>query len=167
MELFVDYHSGVPIYQQIQSQILFGSLETDTPLPSIRNLAKDLRISVITTKRAYKELENDGLIYSVPGKGNFVARQNWEKLREQYQREIEERMRQLLSQARSVGMTKREVQEILEQLWEEQRMQQLCCQSCCGLVRKREELFIFSASVHFVLLKLLCRCKRLLLGGRG
>lgn len=70
MELFVDYHSGVPIYQQIrqqiQSQILFGSLETDTPLPSIRNLAKDLRISVITTKQAYKELENDGLIYSVP-----------------------------------------------------------------------------------------------------
>ena len=96
-----------------------------------------------------------------------MARQNWEKLREQYQREIEERMRQLLSQARSVGMTKREVQEILEQLWEEQRMQQLCCQSCCGLVRKREELFIFSASAHFVLLKLLCRCQRLLLGGRG
>lgn len=80
MEIYVDNHSGVPIYQQIvdqlKGQILAGTLEQDTPLPSIRNLGKDLRVSVITTKRAYEELEQQGLVYTIPGKGCFVSGQS-------------------------------------------------------------------------------------------
>ena len=87
MNLWIDNKSGVPIYEQlftqIKGQIISGELAENTPLPSIRNLAKDLRISVITTKRAYDELEHAGFVYTVPAKGCFVAPRNVELLREE------------------------------------------------------------------------------------
>ena len=77
MNLYIDNRSGAPIYDQIytqiKNQIISGELEADQALPSIRNLAKDLRISVITTKRAYEELEREGFLYTLPGKGCFAA----------------------------------------------------------------------------------------------
>ena len=93
MELFIDNKSGAPIYEQIceqvRAQIVSGALKEDEPLPSIRALAKDLRISVITTKRAYDELLQAGYVYAVAGKGYFVAPRNVELLREENLRRIE------------------------------------------------------------------------------
>ena len=87
MKIFINNKSGIPIYDQIYTQIknliITGDLQENYPLPSIRNLAKDLRISVITTKRAYDELEKEGFIYTVPSKGCFVAPKNVELLREE------------------------------------------------------------------------------------
>lgn len=93
MNLILRNASGQPIYDQITSQIkaliLSGELKTGDALPSMRALAKDLRISVITTKRAYEELERDGFIETVPGKGSFVAQANLELIREEHLRQIE------------------------------------------------------------------------------
>ena len=93
MNLYIDNRSGSPIYDQIytqiKNQIISGELEADQALPSIRNLAKDLRISVITTKRAYEELEREGFIYTLPAKGCFVAPKNVELLREETLKQIE------------------------------------------------------------------------------
>ncbi len=87
MDLLIDNKSGTPIYEQlytqIKAQIISGALREDDALPSIRNLAKDLRISVITTRRAYDELEREGFLYTVAGKGCFVAPKNVELLREE------------------------------------------------------------------------------------
>ena len=87
MNIIIDNKSGKPIYEQIytqlKEQIIGGDLEADAPLPSIRSLAKDLRISVITTKRAYDELEKEGFIYTVAAKGCFVAAMNLERVKEQ------------------------------------------------------------------------------------
>ena len=103
MNLFLNNQSSAPIYEQIytqlKNQILSGELPEDTALPSIRALAKDLRISVITTKRAYEELERDGLIYTLAGKGSFVAARNQELLREEHLREIEQHFRAALQLA--------------------------------------------------------------------
>ena len=86
MNLFIDNKSGAPIYEQlytqIKNQILSGELQPEEAMPSIRGLARDLRISVITTKRAYDELEQEGFLYAVPAKGFFVAAKNTELLRE-------------------------------------------------------------------------------------
>ena len=96
MTVLIDNKSGTPIYDQIysqiKSQIISGALVEDELLPSIRNLAKDLRISFITTKRAYEELEKEGFIYTVQGKGCFVAPKNVELLREENLKKIEARM---------------------------------------------------------------------------
>ena len=93
VNIFIDNKSGAPIYDQIYSQIkaqiIGGDLQEDESLPSIRSLAKDLRISVITTKRAYEELEKEGFIYTVAGKGSFVAPKNVELLREENLKKIE------------------------------------------------------------------------------
>ena len=86
MTVLIDNKSGVPIYDQIcsqiKAQIISGELKENDLLPSIRGLAKDLRISFITTKRAYDELEQEGFLYTIPGKGSFVAPKNVELLRE-------------------------------------------------------------------------------------
>lgn len=123
MELFIDNYSGAPIYQQIveqlKGQVLSGMLEPDAPLPSIRNLAKDLRISVITTKRAYEELERLGLVYTVPGKGCFVSGQSTQALQEAHLREIEVHLKAACQLARSGGIDKQTLQEILELSMEE------------------------------------------------
>jgi GntR family transcriptional regulator len=103
MNLWIDNKSGIPIYEQIftqiKGQIVSGELAENTPLPSIRNLAKDLRISVITTKRAYDELERAGFVYTIPAKGCFVAPRNVELLREEHLRRIEEHLREAVELA--------------------------------------------------------------------
>ena len=107
MQLYIDNRSGAPIYDQIYSQIkdaiLSGQVTEGEALPSIRALAKDLRISVITTKRAYDELENEGFIYTLPGKGCFVAERSTELLREENLRKIESHMQEIRRLANAVS----------------------------------------------------------------
>ena len=118
MQIFINNKSGDPIYDQIysqiKSQIISGALKEDEPLPSIRSLAKDLGISVITTKRAYDELENSGFIYTVAGKGCFVAPKNTELLREENLKKIEEHMREISRLAAESGLTKEEIIEMFQ-----------------------------------------------------
>lgn len=120
MRLFIDNRSGVPIYDQIytqiKSQIISGELEEDAPLPSIRNLAKDLRISVITTKRAYEELERSGFIYTVAGKGCFVADKNIDAVRESVMAEIEKHLEEALKLAGECGLTKEQLKIMIDTL---------------------------------------------------
>ena len=123
MQLLINNRNGVPIYDQIygqiKDQIINGSLKEDDPLPSIRTLAKDLKISVITTKRAYEELETEGFIYTVPGKGSYVAPKNTEMLREQNLRKIEEHLSEVVKLSSSCSLDKKTVLEMVNLLWEE------------------------------------------------
>lgn len=123
MKIIIDNQSGKPIYEQIyfqlKNQIISGELAEESPLPSIRNLAKDLRISVITTKRAYEELENEGFIYTLPGKGSFVAKANRELLREENLRKIEEHLEAALDLAQSCKLSREEIIEMLDCIMEE------------------------------------------------
>ena len=123
MQLLIDNKRGTSIYEQIytqiRAQIISGALGEDDPLPSIRNLAKDLRISVITTKRAYEELEREGFLYTVPGKGCFVAPKNVELLREENLKKIEGHFSEILSLAASCNLSKDDLVEMLECAWEE------------------------------------------------
>lgn len=116
MNIFIDNKNGAPIYDQIytqiKSQIISGDLKEDESLPSIRNLAKDLRISVITTKRAYDELEKEGFIYTVQGKGSFVASKNVELLREENLKKIEAYMEKISQLAISCNLTNEELIEM-------------------------------------------------------
>ena len=125
MLILIDNKSGAPIYDQIFTQIkghiLSGELKTDESLPSIRGLAKDLRISVITTKRAYEELERAGFIYTVPGKGSFVAAKNKELLREEHLKKIEEYMTAIADLARGAGLGGEEVLQMWDLMWEEMK----------------------------------------------
>ena len=124
MTIIIDNKSGVPIYDQIYSQIkaqiIGDALRQDEALPSIRSLAKDLRISVITTKRAYDELEAEGFIYTLPGKGSFVAPKNTELLREENLRRIEEHMREISALAVQSGLTRQELSEMYTLISEEE-----------------------------------------------
>ena len=124
MNLFIDNKSGTPIYDQIYSQIkaqiISGELEQDQMLPSIRGLAKDLRISFITTKRAYDELEREGFLYTVPGKGCYVAAKNVELLREENLKKIEEHMEQIVRLAASCHLSRAQLLEMMELCMEEQ-----------------------------------------------
>ena len=124
MTIIIDNKSGVPIYDQIYSQIkaqiIGDALRQDEALPSIRSLAKDLRISVITTKRAYDELEAEGFIYTLPGKGSFVAPKNTELLREENLRRIEEHMREISALAVQSGLTRQELSEMYTSISEEE-----------------------------------------------
>ena len=125
MLILIDNKSGTPIYDQIYTQIkghiLSGELKTDEPLPSIRALAKDLRISVITTKRAYDELERAGFIYTVPGKGSFVAAKNEELLREEHLKKIEEHMTAIQALAKGIALSREEVLQMWDLIWEESK----------------------------------------------
>ena len=116
MNLFIDNKSGAPIYEQlynqIKNQILSGALQTDEALPSIRGLARDLRISVITTKRAYDELENEGFIYTLPGKGCFVAERSTELLREENLKKIESHMQEIRRLANACRLTEQELNDM-------------------------------------------------------
>ena len=122
MNIFIDNKSGAPIYDQIYSQIkaqiISGALREDEALPSIRNLAKDLRISVITTKRAYDELEKEGFIYTVAAKGCFVASKNVELLREENLRRIERHLEEAAALAKSCDLSGEELKEMLRILME-------------------------------------------------
>ena len=113
-------NSGVPIYQQIAEQfkvdILAGKMKQGEYLPSIRGLAKDLRISVITTMKAYEELEQQGLITAVQGKGYYVNAQDSEMLREQHMRKMEEHLTNAISAARIAGVSDGELVGTLQML---------------------------------------------------
>lgn len=122
MNIFIDNKSGAPIYDQIYSQIknqiISGALQEDEALPSIRNLAKDLRISVVTTKRAYDELEREGFIYTLPAKGCFVAPKNVELLREENLKKIEDHMQKIMLLAASCNLSKEDILEMFHLLFE-------------------------------------------------
>ncbi len=117
MNISISNSSGKPIYsqisEQIKSAIISGALEEDEMLPSIRLLAKELRISVITTKRAYEDLERDGFITSVPGKGSFVARKNLAIIREEQLKKIEELLRAASDLATGCNISLDELIEML------------------------------------------------------
>ena len=121
MQLYIDNRSGAPIYDQIYSQIkdaiLSGQVTEGEALPSIRALAKDLRISVITTKRAYDELESEGFIYTLPGKGCFVAERSTELLREENLKKREGHMQEIRRVASACRLTENE----LDEMWRLQR----------------------------------------------
>ncbi len=120
MNVIVSNASDRPIYEQIYTQIkgaiLRGECKEGDPLPSIRALANELRISAITTKRAFDDLERDGFIYSVQGKGSFVAVKNRELLREEYLRQAEGKLSEAISLARSGGVTDEELSEMFSYL---------------------------------------------------
>ena len=124
MELIIRNSTNQPIYDQIycqiKAQILSGALAPGEALPSIRALAKDLKISVITTKRAYDELEAHGFIYTVAGKGCFVADNNLEILREQRRQELETHLTAALELAKSCGLTRQDLKQMLDLLSEEE-----------------------------------------------
>ncbi|MCI8879215.1 GntR family transcriptional regulator [Clostridiaceae bacterium] len=122
MNLIISNAAGQPIYEQIYTQlkqlILSGELHEGDALPSMRVLAKELRISVITTKRAYEELERDGFLVTVAGKGCFVAGMDRELVREEHLRRIEEHFGEAARLAKSAGVSRAEVMEILETVCE-------------------------------------------------
>lgn len=121
MDIILSNTSGKPIYTQIadqvKEQIMTGALVPGEALPSMRLLARELRISVITTKRAYEDLERDGFLENVPGKGCFVAPQNRELLREAQLRRVEEHLTRAVEEARKGGLALSEVQEMLNILY--------------------------------------------------
>ena len=123
VNIFIDNKSGAPIYDQIYSQIkaqiIGGDLQEDESLPSIRSLAKDLRISVITTKRAYEELE-EGFIYTVAGKGSFVAPKNVELLREENLKKIEGYIQEIRKLAMPCGLSLEDIIEMFRILEEDE-----------------------------------------------
>lgn len=125
MYILIDNKSGTPIYDQIYSQIkdqiISGSLKEDELLPSIRGLAKDLRISFITTKRAYEELEKEGFIYTVPGKGCFVAPKNLELIREENLKKIETHIDEIVRLAATCNLDAEEITEMIRFSMEEQK----------------------------------------------
>ena len=122
MDIILHNTGDKPIYEQIadqiKEQIMTGALAAGDALPSMRLLAKELRISVITTKRAYEELERDGFLENVPGKGCFVAPQNKELLREAQLRRVEEKLSQAVDEARKGGFALSELQEMLNILYQ-------------------------------------------------
>lgn len=122
MNIIISNSSGKPIYEQITTQmkqmIMSGELRAGDPLPSMRLLAKELRISVITTKRAYEDLARDGFITNVVGKGSFVAENNSELLREEVLRGIETSLQETIDRAKAAGLTREEVLDVFDMLWE-------------------------------------------------
>lgn len=122
MEIYLSNAGQEPIYaqitRQIKQQILSGQLRAGEPLPSIRLLAKELRISVITTKRAYEELEADGFIVTQAGRGSFVAAQNPDLLREEHLKTMESCLQNAVDAARLGGISCEEACETLRLLWE-------------------------------------------------
>ena len=123
MNIIISNSGDKPIYEQITSQIknaiISGELEAGAPLPSLRYLAKELRVSLISTKRAYEELERDGFVYTIAGKGVFVARKNTEVLREEWLRQIESHMEAIATLAKGCGLSKADLQEMLNMIYEE------------------------------------------------
>ena len=123
MQIYLSNSGQEPIYaqitRQIKQQILSGALRPGDALPSIRLLAKELRISVITTKRAYEDLERDGFIETVPGKGSFVAGRNVELIREENLRIAEEFLQKAVDAAKISGITHQELAEILALLYQD------------------------------------------------
>lgn len=122
MNIIISNSSNEPIYsqivKQIKLQILSGSLKEGEPLPSIRSLAKELEISVITTKRAYEELEKDALIVTVAGKGSYVAPINTNILKENKMKLIEQKLGEAIAEAKLIGLSLEDLQSMIELLYE-------------------------------------------------
>lgn len=123
MDILISNDSPVKLYEQIENsiknEILNGNLKSGEMLPSIRMLAKDLKVSIITTKRAYEELEKEGFIETVVGKGTFVSGANSERLKEAAMAEMESRMEEVIVNAKSLGLSLDECIEILKSIYEE------------------------------------------------
>ena len=123
MKIVISNASPDPIYEQVARQvkagIISGDLREGEALPSIRKLAQDLQISVITTKRAYEELEKEGFIDTVEGKGSFVAMQNKELLREKRMKIVENKLAEAVAEARLLGIARAELEEMLDLLYGE------------------------------------------------
>ena len=124
MNIIISNSSNTPIYEQIKEQIknkiVSNELKTGELLPSIRSLAKDLRISVITTKSAYEELEREGYVETIPGKGTYVANKNIELIREEQLQKIENLIDTAVSIAKISNISKQEIQNIIEILYDEE-----------------------------------------------
>lgn len=120
MKIIISNDSGLPIYEQIKNQIkaqiVAGDLKADEGLPGMRTLASDLKVSVITTKRAYNDLEQEGYIYSMPGKGSFVKKLNEEVVRENALAKVEKYFTDAITVAKASGIEIEELQEILKTL---------------------------------------------------
>ena len=125
MTIWIDNRSGTPIYDQIYTQIrrqiVGGELKENEVLPSIRGLAKDLRISFITTKRAYEELEKEGFLYTVPGKGCFVAPRNAELIREENLKKIEAHIEEIARLGAACGLSREELLDVVRFGLEDER----------------------------------------------
>ena len=123
MDIILSTTSSTPIYEQIVTQIkkhiINGQLKEGEALPSMRTLAKELRISVITTKRVYEELENAGFIVTIMGKGSFVATKNLQLIREEQLKEIEYHIQQAVALAQSNGISFDELSELLKMMYGE------------------------------------------------
>jgi len=122
VNVFIQTKSGLPIYEQIEKQIkemiIAGELKEGDALPSIRALASDVKISVITVKRAYEDLEKEGMIYSVQGKGFYVDNPDLQYVKEKETVGIEERLGEWVREAKNAGLTKQEAKDMLDILWE-------------------------------------------------
>lgn len=118
MEIFLSSNSDKPIYEQIVSQIkqqiMSGELKAGEAMPSMRKLAKDLHVSVITTQRAYDDLSRDGFIITIPAKGTFVSSQNQDFIREENRRKIESLLTQAAELAKENGISKEELKRLLD-----------------------------------------------------
>lgn len=123
MNIVISNNINLPIYEQIvraiKNEIIAGNIKEDDVLPSIRGLARDLQISIITTNRAYEELEKEGLIYSKAGKGFFVSKQNTNMLKEKKIQGIENDIQELVKECKKSGITKEEMLGIIEVIWDE------------------------------------------------
>ncbi len=123
LDIVISNSSQVPLYEQIESQIknqiINLTLKPGEALPSIRTLAKELKVSIITTKRSYEELEKEGFIKTVVGKGTFVAESNNERLKEVAMFEIENKLEEAIVSAKAIGLTLDEALEIFKSLYEE------------------------------------------------
>ena len=123
MHIIVNNTSMVPIYEQIMDQIkaavISGELTEDTMLTSVRGLAKELKISVLTVKKAYDHLEEEGFTVTVHGKGTFVAAANQERMKEEQQKEVEKDLEQAIAKGRRCGLTEQEIRNLFEILMRE------------------------------------------------
>lgn len=123
MNIVISNSSGVPIYEQIckqiESQIILGELVQGEPLPSIRNLAQQLRISVITTKRAYEELEKGGFIETLAGKGSFVAIKNKEMIREVRMKKVEDYIIKAIEEGKRINLSRADIKDLVDVIFDE------------------------------------------------
>ena len=123
MKLIINNSSMQPIYEQIVAQvrnkIMQGELEEDTALPSVRTLAKDLRVSALTVKKAYDALEQEGFVVTVHGKGSFVACANQELMLEEKKKEVDADLEKAIRKGRSCGMSNEEITELFQIILED------------------------------------------------
>ena len=118
MKIIINHSSMVPIYEQVVEQIktmiVQGELKADDALPSVRTLSKEIKISALTVKKAYDQLEEEGLTVTVHGKGTYVAATNGARLVEEQRKEVEEEFDKSIQKAKRYGMSKEEIREIFE-----------------------------------------------------